>query len=61
MLGKASEIKIEELYVQKVNWWLNNHPDVEIIEIKYAVKPNTGDELWVSSALIIYKEANTHE
>lgn len=55
MLGKASEIKFVELKINYLEAWLKNNPDVDILDIKYAITP--ADH---SFTLIIYKE-DPHE
>ncbi|GGF86639.1 sporulation protein Cse60 [Paenibacillus aceti] len=66
MLGKASEIKTIAVYENQysrvdeaVNRAVNQMNEFEIIDIKYA-STLVGQRFW-GSALIIYKEANTHE
>lgn len=57
MLGKASEIKVEELQANHVNGWLASNPNAQIIDIKYGLIQSTEHVIGGSYALIIYKEA----
>jgi hypothetical protein len=57
MLGKASEITTVEIRYFTLNQWLRDHPECEIIDIKYAFAPSMDSFNGGGSyALIIYKE-----
>lgn len=58
MLGKAGEIKVEEKLTYEVNGWLKENPDVAVIDIKYAVIPESPRIQASTWALIIYKEVS---
>lgn len=57
-LGVAGIIEVVQLsgiYVDgDINKWLEANPDVEVIDIKFAV--NATSEDWNSEALIIYRK-----
>lgn len=57
-LGVAGTIAVRQIssdHIEKdINNWLNSHPDVEVIDIKFSASA-TQDE-WGSDALIIYRK-----
>jgi hypothetical protein len=54
MIGKASEVKVEEVELGNYEEWVLANPDVMVIDIKYAFHPD--GFAWF---LIIYKEAQS--
>lgn len=51
MLGKASEIKTMEMWHEYLDGWMEEHSELMIIDIKYALGKDDK-----ASVLVIYKE-----
>ncbi|GJM84243.1 hypothetical protein HMSSN139_67390 [Paenibacillus sp. HMSSN-139] len=62
MLGKASELRSELMDARELDGWLTHKPNanLEVVQIHFSA---AGTECLgiVPSALIIYKEAQSHE
>ena len=60
MIGKASTISIHHISAayndveQKINDWLNDHSETEIIDIKFSASATEGE--WGIDVLIIYRK-----
>ena len=57
-LGVAGEISVQQIIgedlTEKINGWLENHPDLEIIDIKFSTSAT--EDAWSSDVLIIYRK-----
>lgn len=57
-LGVAGTIAVAqisgEVIENDLNLWLEKHPEVEVIDIKFSASANKED--WASDALIIYRK-----
>jgi hypothetical protein len=59
-LGLASVIRTKQIsgeFIEgKLNTWLEENPDVEVIDIKFSASATHED--WATDVLIIYREEN---
>ncbi|GIN38490.1 MULTISPECIES: hypothetical protein [Heyndrickxia] len=57
-IGVAGEISVQQIIgedlTEKINGWLENHPDLEVIDIKFSTSAT--EDSWSSDALIIYRK-----
>ncbi|MEF2965070.1 hypothetical protein V3851_04435 [Paenibacillus sp. M1] len=67
MIGKASEIKFQHVYDRQTRFeeqmelWNLSNPNAEVIRVEFSTNYDHSDSATLVHALIIYKEANTHE
>ncbi|MCI1592464.1 hypothetical protein [Heyndrickxia oleronia] len=57
-IGVAGAISVQQIIgedlTEKINGWLENHPDLEIIDIKFSTSAT--EDAWSSDVLIIYRK-----
>ena len=56
MIGKASEIETVEMWYNVFEDWQQNNPQVEIIDIKYALGADDR-----AAVLVIFKKGDTKD